>query len=404
MTTMAHISNCVCRKMHHARRARRETVALCTSSRHQSTSHLLLSWGANDGAGLGTGRQPVELHKPGPVSLGDVKEVKMAVAGYAHSCVVTTDGKLFGCGINSNRQLGDLKSVAAEFQRINDLSDIVMAACGHSHTIAVNSQGTAFGLGSNFHGQLGLDDNLQSDVPQQLLLPDPVVQVACGMNHTLVVTDRDGKRTIHSAGWGADGQTGTGHYEDQRQFLPVPGADSLSNDVQVSSSVDTSLVLDKTSGQVYGFGNNEYAQLGQDPSNDRIATVTLLPELSASKFWAIAAAGSASYGVTQDNRILRVGLGHDGSQSLDWTDTGLALDEEITDISASNNAVVAVTASGRAFAMGAGLLGSHGLGSTPVPSWQEWQFPAQLHVQVSQVALGHDFGLAVARVTNRDAE
>jgi hypothetical protein len=60
-----------------------------------------------------------------------------------------------------------------------------------------------------------------------------------------------------------------------------------------------------------------------------------------------------------------------------------------------------LTVAGEVYALGTGLLGGHGLGPTPVLDWQPWVFPAGLQVLAEQVALGHDFGLMLADVTER---
>lgn len=69
---------------------------------------------------------------------------------------------------------------------------IVHVACGSHHTLALNEWGEVFAWGANASGQLGL--NIQSPTIQfpkmiKYLATKQVVQIACGQNHSLALTN-----------------------------------------------------------------------------------------------------------------------------------------------------------------------------------------------------------------------
>ena len=64
----------------------------------------------------------------------------------------------------------------------------MLIACGDEHTAVVTGTGRLFTFGSNEWGQLGLGHNNNVIKPScvKTLKPDQVTAVACGRQHTLV--------------------------------------------------------------------------------------------------------------------------------------------------------------------------------------------------------------------------
>src|SRR5699024_1338403 len=67
---------------------------------------------------------------------------------------------------------------------------VTAIACGASHSVALTSNGEAFAWGNNSFGQLGIGNSTHSTVPVQVKVPKGLVikSIACGMNHTLLLT------------------------------------------------------------------------------------------------------------------------------------------------------------------------------------------------------------------------
>lgn len=66
--------------------------------------------------------------------------------------------------------------------------------------------------------------------------------------------------SLFSCGWGADGQSGLGHYESIDQPTLLQGDISGERIVKVASSADCVLALNEK-GEVFGWGNSEYGQI-----------------------------------------------------------------------------------------------------------------------------------------------
>lgn len=69
---------------------------------------------------------------------------------------------------------------------------------------------------------------------------DTVKDIICGLDHSLFLTE-NGK--VFSCGWGADGQTGLGHYESVTRWSGVEGDIKNERIVKVASKFDCTLAL-----------------------------------------------------------------------------------------------------------------------------------------------------------------
>ena len=80
--------------------------------------------------------------------------------GTHHTMVVTKDGNLYGTGLNKYGQLGNGKSGEEERERSFVKIDVMgkkvsKVACGMYHTMAITEDGMLYGTGLDFNGQLG---------------------------------------------------------------------------------------------------------------------------------------------------------------------------------------------------------------------------------------------------------
>lgn len=136
-------------------------------------------------------------------------------------------------------------------------------ACGYAHSIAIDRTGRIWACGYNDRGQLGLGNRLASaeykPVNARAVVSEAVVGVACGQQHNLAYT-RTGN--VFSWGSGALGQLGLGTITDMLEPTLVDTMPADDNRVVgVACGSNHSLVL-TTAGLVYGFGHSEYNQMG----------------------------------------------------------------------------------------------------------------------------------------------
>jgi X-linked retinitis pigmentosa GTPase regulator len=64
------------------------------------------------------------------------------------------------------------------------------SSCGYYHTALISEDGRLFLFGNNSDRQLGRSIPYQYIGPLEVLLPDPVHAVACGNEHTVVLTKK----------------------------------------------------------------------------------------------------------------------------------------------------------------------------------------------------------------------
>lgn len=260
-------------------------------------------WGLAETGALGIS-QSLKQHKktnclivqrPSRLSFGERRDVLDVSAGYGFSVFVVKaneDGvSLFGSGINMDSQIGFHKHRGETNRPIEMLVypapiflpkenseeklQAVKAATGRAHTVILTESGAIFTLGNNAYGQCArpviedeeyLGSNLIHRLNLDVFQNQRVVDIVCGQDHSIFITD-SGK--IYSCGWGGDGQTGLGHYNNQHIPELLAGDISGEKIVKVSCVADLVLALNDK-GIVFGWGNSEYGQICQDENVQQI--------------------------------------------------------------------------------------------------------------------------------------
>ena len=110
--------------------------------------------------------------------------------------------------------------------------------------------GHVLSLGSNAFGQCGRpvvpnEDYFRSQIihpvkVKGLLKDDSIINIECGINHSMVLTE---KGQVFSCGWSADGQTGLGHYDNQESMEKLKGDIDGEKIVKVACVADNVLAL-----------------------------------------------------------------------------------------------------------------------------------------------------------------
>lgn len=272
-----------------------------------------------------------ELDKPRLVRLGMTENVCGAACGYGFTLFLTKGSGVWGTGVNTSGQIGfhvqkvredkgpryskplEVLLEPAQIQLpLNKTEKVESLAAGRAHTLLLLDSGQVLSLGSNSYGQCGREvvegeDYLRSRQVHRMELEDRVVGVECGQDHSLLLTE-GGK--VMSCGWAADGQTGLGTYFSNSQPREVKGD---LNGVRVKKVVgrgDTVLALD-SEGQVYGWGNSEYQQLGLVSGEQQVHTPTHLPlhKYGVGKVIDLAAGGTHCMVLDHEGRVWVWGYG-----------------------------------------------------------------------------------------------
>jgi len=258
-------------------------VQIATSRSATGQAHTLVL--NNDGevytfgtSAFGAMGQGPDVKQSAPLLLRMTKSVhiRQIAAGSRYSLLVSDDGAVYTFGENRRGQLGigpAQKHVDEPERVLGPLTDdpVRLVAVGDEHVIVQTESGGVFSWGANANGQLGNGRISDCAVPTkvQKLPTQGLVSMACGAQHTLVVTD-DGHK-VWAFGSNTQGQLGQGNRSMNEEKVRVFPAliQTLSNQanraiVQVVAAANHSLALSKN-GEVFSFGSNTFGQLGYPP-------------------------------------------------------------------------------------------------------------------------------------------
>jgi alpha-tubulin suppressor-like RCC1 family protein len=246
----------------------------------------LYAFGLNEFGQLGSTRgilTGVANPTPEPVGLpGENGPVIETAAGYGHSLVVTSTRQLYSFGENMYGQLGTTTNsgtgktnpVPTLVSLPSGSAPVTEVAAGAYFSLAVTSGGQLYSFGENEFGQLGRATNdstaAPNPTPTLVDLPGatgPVTDVAAGAYFSLAVTSTG---QLFAFGVNERGQLGSSVNNGGYTPNPTPTLVDLPSGsgavTRVAAGYSFALVL-TSSGQLYGFGENHYGQLGSTVNN-----------------------------------------------------------------------------------------------------------------------------------------
>jgi len=199
------------------------------------------------------------LNQKGQLGLGDCKTqtnpmLMQALSGYnvvavatgrQHGLILTDAGDVFACGDNSSGQcgIGNKKDIVTEPTKLDYSGPpIVEVACGAEFSLILNEDGEMYSFGHPLYGQLGNGSESKELVRSNkevfhftysptlitsFIEKDPdckdiishgqpqVVKIACGVNHSCAIDDKQRVFT-----WGFGGYGRLGHSDTRNEFVP----------------------------------------------------------------------------------------------------------------------------------------------------------------------------------------
>ena len=347
----------------------------------------VFSWGSNQDGKLGDGNSsnannvnvPVAVKTEGTPMKG--KTISQISSGYVHNLALSMDGKVYAWGNNSDGQLGDgtinnrnvpvaVKTTGTDM----DGKTIVQVSVGSYHNVALSSDGKLYAWGNNSDGQLGDGTINNRNVPVAVKTTGTdmdgktIVQVSAGDEHTIAL---DAEGNIYE--WG----TVRGSYSRNTtpQLFNVVGtviANKIITKVVAGSHYSVAITSD---GTVYAWGSNSNFGINSkipvklDFSGKNIESISLgnLHALAIASDGTVYAWGSNFYG--------QLGNGTNASSTVPVkvnTIGGLPTNKALK-VDAGYSHSLVVTTNGDVYAWGNNLCGQFGNGmnvrsfSTPVP-------------------------------------
>lgn len=345
-------------------------------------SGTVYAWGSGAQGKLGNGGTadssvPVAVNASGVMS---GKTIVGIAAGAHHSLAFASDGTVFAWGDNVFGQLGNGTGTDSSVPVVvGVVDDIIQVAASAWTSYALAADGTVYSWGLGDVGQLGNNTTSNSLSPVEVttsgvgaaLDGKQVVQIAgaTGDDFVSVLTDEG---TVHS--WGANnaGQRGTGVVGGS-QLVPSAAAGGAITGVQIAQIATGAyhVVAVDDDGKVYTWGDNERGQLGDGTYADSPSPLAVQTGgvIDGKVAMSVAAAGFASYAVTNEGTLYSWGYNFDGQLARDTSPfvevatPGVTTTTGIAQVSGGLSYALAYTTDGHVIAWGANGAGQLGDGT-----------------------------------------
>jgi alpha-tubulin suppressor-like RCC1 family protein len=222
-------------------------------------------WGAGQNGELGDGSS---LNRGTPTTVRGINEPVVAIAGGSyHVCVVTLSGSVKCWGLNTQGQLGNNSQTASAtpVDAVGLGSGIVSITAGRSHTCALSATSELYCWGANSFGQLGDQTTIQRLVPVHVL--SNLSSVSAGGEHTCATT-----LLGQAECWGRGNRGQLGNADFTQSSYPVAVTGLLGGVYAITAGNQHSCAV-TAGGEVKCWGANDYAQLGDSTTIDRLTPV-----------------------------------------------------------------------------------------------------------------------------------
>lgn len=227
--------------------------------------------GYNGHGNLGTGNT-TQMNTITEV-MSDYKVNEVFIGGN-FTMFLTIDGEVYACGENNYGQLGDgtttQRTTPVQVMKNFKVKDI---CCGQQHTNFLTEDGLVFSCGRNDLGQLGTGNTTNQSTPFKVMSEKNVTKIRCTAYSTFFITiDRE----LFSTGYNQYGELGIGNTTKQLSPVQIMNEHNI---VDVQCGFEHILIHTTNTTGVYGCGRNNYHQLGFSSSTySTITTPMLIPD------------------------------------------------------------------------------------------------------------------------------
>jgi RHS repeat-associated protein len=249
------------------------------------------AWGSNQYGALGNGTTTNALT---PVQVSGLTGVTAIAGGSLFSLAVKSDGTAWAWGYNVQGQLGNGSTTnSAVPVQVSNLSGVTAVAAavgtGGLHGLALKSDGTVWAWGNNANGQLGNGTYASSNTPVKVSNLTSVTAIAAGVQHSVALKS-DG--SVWAWGRGGFGALGINDPNGFDHNTPIQ-VTSLSGVTSITASESHNSAL-KADGTLWGWGENQYGQVGDGTTTNALAPVRATSGRSAKTTYGYDGAGLRS--------------------------------------------------------------------------------------------------------------
>lgn len=266
-------------------------------------------WGNNVHGQLGDGTTD---NRYSPVRVAGLTSVLSVSAGYQHSCAVHRDGGVSCWGENAEGQLGrDGGGMHPQPARVPGLSNILKVASGRATTCALALGGRVLCWGSNATGSLGRGVDAttiaQSSSPGAVNGLQGATDIAGFADYFCAI---DGSKRVKC--WGNQHMPSARALAQRERRIaanmpvdPLPVIGGLETIEGIEDAVEVAVGMNygcarTSSGHVYCWGDNQYAQLGSGSQGSHVDPTPMAGVLDAEAIFA----GARNTCVRRKDRVM----------------------------------------------------------------------------------------------------
>jgi alpha-tubulin suppressor-like RCC1 family protein len=349
-----------------------------------STAGKVWCWGGNRDGQLGDGTTTTRLE---PALVSSLSGATAISAGEFHTCALVANGEVRCWGRGDSGQLGNGGTSNSSIPvAVSSLSGATAISAGASHTCALVANGEARCWGNGSSGRLGNGGISSSSIPVAVSSLSGATAISAGAAHTCALVATGEARCW---GRGADGALGNGGTSNS--LIPV-AVSSLSGATAISAGALQTCAL-VANGEARCWGGNFSGQLGNGGTSNSsipvaVSSLSGATAISAGASHTCALVANGEARCWGDNFSGQLGKGDTSNSSIPVAVSSLS---GATAISAGQSHTCALVANGEARCWGNG--NSDRLGHVPVSNSSTPRAIADFS-GVTQAAAGGDFTCA----------
>ena len=302
-------------------------------------------WGGNQAGQLGNSTQ---TNSKTPVAVSGLTDAVSLSVGSFHSCAVRVNGSVLCWGHGFLGALGD--GSGAPFSTVpvtvSNLTDAVQVTVGEFMACALRAAGSMVCWGANTDGQLGNGSTAHAGVPVAVSGVIDAVMADAGDSHTCAL-----RATGRLTCWGSNSRGQAGNNSTVSPVLSPTVVQGLTGVTSLTLNGATSIAM-TGGGQLFGWGNNNFGQLGIDSTVSQslpaavlsfsfnvLPNVTMRPDGRKAEVTALANCPDGARARIDVLLMQQGAVGAEGHANVECTGR---LERYAVDVSASGKTILAV--------------------------------------------------------------